>query len=106
MKKGGQKNYDKQVSLRVFLTMPSTQHRSPRLYLVKKSVIHGRGVFAAVTIPKGTRIIEYTGERISHAEAATRYNDEADPNTIVLLFTVNRKTVLDAAVGGNDARFI
>ncbi len=86
--------------------MPPTQRRSPRLYVVKRSAIHGRGVFAATTIPKGTRIIEYTGERISHAEAAIRYKGEPDPNTIVLLFTVNRKTVLDAAVGGNDARFI
>ena len=86
--------------------MSPTQRRSPRLYVVKRSAIHGRGVFAATTIPKGTRIIEYTGERISHAEAAIRYKGEPDPNTIVLLFTVNRKTVLDAAVGGNDARFI
>ena len=86
--------------------MLSTQRRSPRLYVVKKSAIHGRGVFAATTIPKGTRIIEYTGERISHAEAAIRYKGDSDPNTIVLLFTVNRKTVLDAAIGGNDARFI
>jgi SET domain-containing protein len=95
-----------QGSLRVSLTMPSPQRRSPRLYVVKKSAIHGRGVFAATTIPKGTRIIEYTGERISHAEAAVRYQGEPDPNTIVLLFTVNRKVVLDAAVGGNAARFI
>jgi len=86
--------------------MPSTQRRSPRLYAVKRSAIHGRGVFAVTTIPKGTRIIEYIGERISHAEAAIRYNGEPDPNTIVLLFTVNRRVVLDAAVGGNDARFI
>ena len=86
--------------------MPSIQRRSPRLYVVKKSAIHGRGVFAATTIPKGTRIIEYTGERIPHAEAAIRYKGDPDPSTIVLLFTVNRKVVLDAAVGGNDARFI
>jgi len=86
--------------------MPSPQCRSPRPYVVKKSAIHGRGVFAATTIPKGTHIIEYVGERISHAEAALRYSGEADSKRIILLFTVNRKTVIDAAVGGNDARFI
>src|SRR5262245_52731484 len=86
--------------------MPSTQRHSPRLYVVKKSAIHGRGVFATATIQKGSRIIEYTGERISHAEAAIGYKGEPDPKTSVLLVTVNRKVVLDAAVGGNDARFI
>ena len=86
--------------------MPSTQRRPPRLYVVKKSAIHGRGVFAATTISKGTRIIEYVGERISHADAAIRYTGEADPKRIILLFTVNRRMVIDAAVGGNDARFI
>lgn len=86
--------------------MPSTQSRTPRLYVVKKSAIHGRGVFAATTIAKGTRIIEYVGERISHAEAALRYTGDPDPKRIILLFSVNRKAVIDAAVGGNDARFI
>lgn len=86
--------------------MPATQRRPPRLYVVKKSAIHGRGVFAATVIPKGTRIIEYVGERISHAEAALRYTGDPDPKRIILLFSVNRKVVIDAAVGGNDARFI
>jgi SET domain-containing protein len=33
-------------------------------YAVRRSKIHGRGVFAARTIPKGTRIVEYRGRRI------------------------------------------
>lgn len=86
--------------------MPSSQSRTPPLSVVKKSAIHGRGVFAATTIAKGTRIIEYVGERISHAEGALRYTGDPDPKRIILLFSVNRKVVIDAAVGGNDARFI
>ncbi|HWP02454.1 MAG TPA: SET domain-containing protein-lysine N-methyltransferase, partial [Gemmatimonadaceae bacterium] len=56
-------------------------------------------------IPKGTRIIEYTGERISHAEADRRYPEDGE-HPHVLLFIVDRRTVIDAGVGGNEARFI
>ena len=34
--------------------------------------MHGKGVFAAQPISKGTRILEYTGERISKEEATRR----------------------------------
>jgi hypothetical protein len=85
-------------------TVP-TPRRPPRLFIVRHSPIHGRGVFATVEIPKGTRIIEYTGERISHDEANARYSS-TDGAALVLLFTVDKTTVIDAAVGGNDARFI
>ena len=43
---------------------------------VRNSKIHGKGVFAAKRIPKGTRIIEYTGERISWPEALRRVDRE------------------------------
>ena len=39
------------------------------LYVVRRSRIHGRGVYAARRIRSGTRIIEYIGDRISHEEA-------------------------------------
>lgn len=86
--------------------MPATQPRSPRLFTVRRSAIHGRGVFAAAPIVEGTRIIEYVGERISHAEADVRYGGEYDPSAIVLLFIADKNTVIDAGVGGNSARFI
>ena len=37
-----------------------------------QSAIHGRGVYARELIPDGTPVIEYTGERITKAEAARR----------------------------------
>jgi SET domain-containing protein len=80
--------------------------RPDRLYVVRPSPKHGRGAFAAVRIRRGTRIIEYTGERITHAEADARYDDDAMEHHHTLLMIVNRRWVLDAAVGGNDARFI
>lgn len=76
------------------------------LIRVQASPIHGHGVFAARRIRKGTRIIEYTGERISHAEADARYQDDEHERPHVLLFIVDDETVIDAANGGNEARFI
>jgi SET domain-containing protein len=73
---------------------------------IGKSRISGRGAFATKPIRKGARIIEYLGERISAAEADARYKGGPAKHPRVLLFTVDRDTVIDAGVGGNDARFI
>lgn len=77
-----------------------------KLFEVRPSKIQGLGVFAATSIPKGTLIIEYTGERITPAEADRRYNDDATDHPRVLLFSVDSRTVIDGGVGGNDAQFI
>lgn len=71
-----------------------------------KSPIAGKGAFAARRIPKGTRIIEYVGERITPDEADRRYDDDAMTVHHTFLFTVDEDTIVDAAVGGNAARFI
>ncbi len=77
-----------------------------QLLEVKPSEIQGLGAFATTHITKGTRIIEYTGERITPAEADRRYNDDASAHPRVLLFSVDSRTVIDAAVGGNEAQYI
>ncbi len=77
-----------------------------KLLEVRHSKIQGLGAFAAARIPGGTRIIEYLGERISPTEADRRYNDDATDHPRVLLFSVDGRTVIDAAVGGNEAQFI
>jgi len=73
---------------------------------VRNSPVHGRGVFAVAHIPKGTRIIEYLGDRVSHKTADERYEDHDENDNHTFLFIVDRHTVIDAGVGGNDARFI
>ncbi|PZN27738.1 MAG: SET domain-containing protein-lysine N-methyltransferase, partial [Proteobacteria bacterium] len=72
----------------------------------RKSPIHGYGVYAVAPIKKGTRIIEYVGERISHAEADRRYELKGEDDGHTFLFVVSNRTVIDATHGGNDARFI
>jgi len=85
--------------------MSSTVSKQP-LYKVRNSRIHGRGVFAARRIRKGTRIMEYVGDRISHAAADARYDDHDPNDNHTFLFIVDKNTVIDAGVGGNEARFI
>lgn len=75
-------------------------------FRVRRSKIHGTGVFAACDIKKGTRISEYVGDRISHAEADRRYADKADDDNHTFLFTVDNRIVIDGGVGGNDAKYI
>jgi SET domain-containing protein len=76
------------------------------LIKVRRSKVHGMGVFAARPIRKGRRVVEYLGERVTHAEADRRYDDKDESDNHTFLFIVDRKTVIDAGVGGNDARYI
>ncbi len=75
-------------------------------FRARRSRIHGTGVFATRPITKGTRLIEYVGQRISHAEADRRYAEKPDGDNHTFLFTVDARTVIDAGVDGNEARFI
>ena len=79
---------------------------SNKYFVLRGSAIQGQGAFATRPIRRGTRIVEYTGERISHDEADRRYDDGAMGRHHTFLFTIDRSTVIDAAVNGNDARFI
>ena len=73
---------------------------------VRNSPVHGRGVFAAQNISKGKRIVEYLGDRVSHDAADKRYEDHDENDNHTFLFIVDKHTVIDAGVGGNDARYI
>jgi uncharacterized protein len=78
----------------------------PPLIEVRHSPVHGFGVFALRRIRKGTTIMEYLGERVSHEEADARYEHKEAHDNHTFLFTVDSRTVIDGGVGGNDARYI
>ncbi|MCC6187626.1 MAG: SET domain-containing protein-lysine N-methyltransferase [Anaerolineales bacterium] len=81
----------------------------PRLSLpfaLRPSAIQGLGAFAVRRIRRGTRLIEYTGQRVTPEEADRRYDDDAVEHPHTFLFTVDARTVIDASVDGNEARFI
>jgi hypothetical protein len=80
--------------------------RALPLFEVRHSPIHGYGVFAARRIRKGTTVIEYLGDRVSHDEADARYEDKDPNDNHTFLFTVDSRTVIDGGVGGNEARYI
>jgi len=68
--------------------------------------IQGLGAFATEHIPGGIRLIEYAGERLTPEEAEARYPDDEDDRHHTFLFAIDDDFVIDAAVGGNEARFI
>jgi SET domain-containing protein len=73
---------------------------------IRRSPIQGLGAFATRRIPAGTRLIEYAGERLTPAEAEARYPDVEGERHHTFLFAIDDDIVIDAAVDGNEARFI
>lgn len=73
---------------------------------IRRSGVHGKGVFALRTIEAGETIIEYTGELISWKEALRRHpHDPGDPNH-TFYFHIDDGRVIDAKFGGNSSRWI
>ena len=73
---------------------------------VRRSGVHGKGVFALQDLAEGETLIEYVGEIISWDEAQDRHpHDPNDPNH-TFYFHVNEDRVIDALHGGNSSRWI
>lgn len=86
--------------------MSSRNNSKGKPFEIQPSPIAGRGAFAMRRIRKGRRIVEYVGERITNDEATRRYDDERMERHHTLLFEIDDCTFIDAAIGGNEARFI
>ena len=71
----------------------------------RRSRIEGWGVYATRPIPKNTRITHYAGEKISNQESLKRERRYIRKGHI-WCFKLTNRTVIDAGVGGNIARFI
>ena len=79
---------------------------SGRRIQVRKSGVHGKGVFALRPIAEGAMLIEYLGEVISWDEALRRHpHDPSDPDH-TFYFHIDEQHVIDANQGGNAARWI
>ncbi len=77
----------------------------------RNSAIHGRGLYARVTIPDGTRVIEYLGERITKAESLRREAARLEQVRLgqdgcVYIFNLNKRYDLDGSAAPNLARLI
>jgi uncharacterized protein len=89
---------------------PAAEADSPkasgRRVQVRRSGVHGKGMFALRPIRAGETVIEYTGEVITWKEALRRHpHDPQQPNH-TFYFHIDEKHVIDANVGGNAARWI
>ena len=73
---------------------------------VRRSGVHGKGVFALVPFRAGETIMEYIGEVITWKEALRRHpHDPNDPNH-TFYFHIDDKNVIDGKHFGNSAKWI
>ncbi len=83
-----------------------------KLYRISESALHGKGVFARTDIPKGTKIVEYVGERITKKESQRRAELQLDSingrksKGQVYIFEINKRYDIDGNVPHNKARRI
>lgn len=76
-----------------------------RRVIVRRSVIHGRGVFAARPLRAGERLFEYTDEVTTWKAAVRRYESRGD-EAHTFLFGLSDGRVIDGGRGGNSARWL
>lgn len=75
-------------------------------YEVRRSTVHGNGVFASRHIDAGECIVEYLGERITSEESDIRAERGGGPVNHTFFFSLADGNVIDGGSGGNDARYI
>jgi SET domain-containing protein len=93
-------------SVQVAVAQTAEPKADKRRVQVRRSGVHGKGVFALRPIRAGETVIEYVGERITWKEALRRHpHDPAQPNH-TFYFHIDDEHVIDANVGGNAARWI
>jgi len=68
---------------------------------IKQSPIHGKGCFATASFQARRKIAEYSGERITNAEA----NRRAHRKTLRIC-AINNRWSLDGSRGGNGTHYI
>ena len=84
---------------------------SPHI-IKRRSSIHGYGIYARRDIAKGTRVIEYVGERVTHKESEKRADRdmfaaaENDDHGAVYIFVLNKRYDIDGNVPYNTAKYI
>ena len=83
--------------------MPESEHANRDFIRVGKSRIEGTGVYAKRNIPRGTRIIEYTGEHVPVQQLFLAVAEGQTPRTYT--FALNATTAIDGTRGGNASRF-
>jgi SET domain-containing protein len=76
-----------------------------RRVIVRRSTVHGRGVFATHPLRAGERIFEYKGEVTTWRTAVRRYECRSE-EAHTFLFGLSDGRVIDGGRGGNSARWL
>lgn len=85
---------------------PKNSPGAGRRTQVRRSSVHGRGVFALRALAAGDTVLEYLGEVIDWEEAQLRHpHDPENPNH-TFYFHIDDGHVIDGGVRGNSARWI
>jgi len=88
-------------------TPPSSPRNrtGPRIQ-VRRSGVHGKGVYALQPIARGERIVEYTGQLITWKEALRRHPHDPDDPNHTFYFHIDDGRVIDGKYGRNAAKWI
>ena len=76
-----------------------------RRVIVRRSSVHGKGVFAMHALAAGERVLEYKGEITSWRDAVRRHRREGVEGH-TFLFGLSDGRVIDGSRGGNSARWL
>lgn len=76
-----------------------------RRVIVRRSPVHGKGVFAMHALAAGECVLEYKGEITSWRKAARRHQREGVEGH-TFLFGLSDGRVIDGSRGGNSARWL
>ncbi len=80
--------------------------KSRRRIQMRRSSVHGKGVYALASFEPEERVTEYTGELITWPEALRRHPHDPSQPDHTFYFHIDDETVIDGGVGGNIARWI
>ena len=80
--------------------------KTPTWHVVRRSPLHGKGVFAATDIPEETCVLEYRGLRITQEEADERPASNPDDPNHTFFFALSSGMIVDGGRRGNAARWI
>jgi SET domain-containing protein len=87
-------------------TPPSSAPARGRRIQVRRSGIHGKGVFALRPIAAGETIVEYTGRMLTWKAAQKRHPHNPDEPNHTFFFHIDDQRVIDGGDGGNAAKWI
>ena len=83
-----------------------------QLWYKKTSRVHGSGLFAVQNIKRGSKIIEYIGDKVTKKEGDKRADKQIKQykknknNGMVYIFQLNKQYDIDGAVSYNHAKLI